>query len=201
MARDHVKGSDTVKLHPTSDQGTEVDDDSCSISTLLLAQNALQQTIPNGGLGLPCCIYLPVEEKKTHFNKSSASLKELGSIPTDLLQVLFFFFFLPQSVWKEVACQGHMAWKGDPYGTAFSWQHRENSELQQWQEERSLRDFFDPPSVLTAKHRHSSYRKHHPWEDVSPAVLSFWQQLCWYEGVDIGRGDVCWLGMEMAVTG
>lgn len=98
MARDHVKGSDTVKLHPTSDQGTEVDDDSCSISTLLLAQNALQQTIPNGGLGLPCCIYLPVEEKKTHFNKSSASLKELGSIPTDLLQVLFFFFFTPISM-------------------------------------------------------------------------------------------------------
>lgn len=110
MARDHVKRSDTVKLHPTSDQGTEVDDDSCSISTLLLAQNALQQTIPNGGLGLPCCIYLPVEEKKTHFNKSSASLKELGSIPTDLLQVLFFFFFYPNQYGRRLLAKA--IWHG-----------------------------------------------------------------------------------------
>jgi len=65
VVRDHAKDFGVDKLHPTPDQGTKVDDDSCSSSTLLLPQNALQQTIPNGSLGLPCCIYLLVEGKKT----------------------------------------------------------------------------------------------------------------------------------------
>lgn len=102
MVRYHVKGFDMDKLHPTSDQGTEEDNDSCSSSTLLLPQNALQQTIPTGGLGLPCCIYLLLEGKNTQFNKSSASLKELGSIPTDLLQVLVWGFFYPNQYGRRL---------------------------------------------------------------------------------------------------
>lgn len=83
------------KLHPTPDQGTKVDDDSCSSSTLLLPQNALQQWRKSWA---PLLHIFTSRRKKDRANKSDASLKELSSIPTDLLQVLFWVFFTPISM-------------------------------------------------------------------------------------------------------
>lgn len=116
-------------------------------------------------------------------------------------QIHYYYFFLPQSVWQEAACQDHMAWKGDPVGL-FSLGSTEraqsfNSDRKGGLSETSLTHWVClRQSVVTLPTGDITLGR--VWPTQCSAI---WHQLHQYGDVDIGRSDTCWPGTEMAITG